>query len=85
MWRGGGGAGRHCRRSRILFAALLLPLYLKGKKDRQLIHNLVFALVQSGDQRSARDIVTTEKLAADPERLIAALSQVKTLKKVHQL
>ena len=28
MWRGGGGAGRHCRRSRILFAALLLPLYL---------------------------------------------------------
>ncbi len=60
---------------------LLLPLYLKGKKDRQLIHNLVFALVQSGDQRSARDIVTTEKLAADPERLIAALSQVKTLKK----
>ncbi len=59
---------------------LLLPQYLKGKKDRQLMHNLVFALVQMGDSRYARELIETEKLSTQPERLILALSQVEKFK-----
>ncbi len=60
---------------------LLLPQYLKGKKDRQLMHNLVFSLVQVGDHRYAREVIETEKLSAQPERLILALSQIERFKR----
>lgn len=54
---------------------LLLPKYLNGQKEQRLVHNLVFALVKSGDTKYAKDIIIKEKLNTSPDALIAALKQ----------
>lgn len=54
---------------------LLLPQYLKGVKDQRLIHNLVFALVKSGDTKYAKDIIMKERLNTSPDALIEALQK----------
>lgn len=62
-------------------ARLLLPQYLKGKKEPQMIHNLVFSLVQLGDHRYAKDIIEAEKLSTNSDNLITSLSKVEKFKK----
>ena len=52
---------------------LLLPKYLNGQKEQRLVHNLVFALVKSGNIQYAKDIIIKEKLNTSPDALIAAL------------
>ena len=54
---------------------LLLPQYLNGVKDQRLIHNLVFALVKSGDVNYAKDIIIKERLNTSPDSLIEALQK----------
>ena len=54
---------------------LLLPQYLNGVKDQRLIHNLVFALVKSGDINYAKDIIIKERLNTSPDSLIEALQK----------
>ncbi|AAP96122.1 NrfG protein [[Haemophilus] ducreyi] len=61
---------------------LLLPQYLNGSKDSRLIHNLVFALVKSGDIDYATDIIRKESLYASPEDLINALKNTEKAPKV---
>lgn len=56
-------------------ADLLLPQYLKGVKDQRLVHNLVFALVKSGDTKYAKDIIMKERLNTSPDALIEALQK----------
>jgi len=60
---------------------LLLPQYLRGRKQSRLLHNLVLALVKIGDMRYARDIIKNENLSDHPEELLDALSRVGTLSK----
>lgn len=55
---------------------LLLPQYLRGKKQMQILHNLVLSLVKVGDRRYARNIVENENLAKDPDALIDALGSI---------
>ncbi|OON42172.1 tight adherance operon protein [Izhakiella australiensis] len=55
---------------------LLLPQYLRGKKQTQILHNLVLSLVKVGDRRYARNIVESENLSRDPDALIAAMSSI---------
>ncbi|WP_373766717.1 tetratricopeptide repeat protein [Glaesserella sp.] len=62
---------------------LLLPQYLNGSKDRRLIHNLVFALVKSGDTDYALDIIRKEKLNTSPEDLINALKKTERMPSIH--
>ncbi len=63
---------------------LLLPQYLNGVRDTRLMHNLVFALVKSGDLKYAQNIVEKEGLNTLPSELINALKQTKRLPtKVH--
>lgn len=54
---------------------LLLPQYLNGERESRLIHNLVFALVKSGDLAYAKDIILKEKLNTSPDLLIGALQK----------
>ncbi|PJG83361.1 tetratricopeptide repeat protein [Caviibacterium pharyngocola] len=54
---------------------LLLPQYLKGVKESRLVHNLVFALVKSGDTEYALDIIKKERLNSSPNDLVAALKK----------
>lgn len=55
---------------------LLLPQYLNGVREGRMLHNLVFALVKSGDKQYAKDIITKERLNTSPDSLIEALSKV---------
>ncbi|WP_413081222.1 tight adherance operon protein, partial [Yersinia thracica] len=55
---------------------ILLPDYLAGKRDRLMLHNLVFALVKINDNQYAKKIISAEKMAKNPDNLILALSQV---------
>jgi len=55
---------------------LLLPQYLRGKKQTQLLHNLVLSLVKVGDRRYARNIIESENLSRDPDALINAMSTI---------
>jgi len=57
---------------------LLLPLYLRGNRDSSLVHNLVFALVKSGDLRYAREIIKRENLSHYPDTLVASLFEVES-------
>ncbi|QIM66458.1 NrfG protein [Mannheimia granulomatis] len=61
---------------------LLLPQYLSGSKDPRLVHNLVFALVKSGDIDYALDIIRKENLNTSPEDLVNALKKTEKLPKV---
>lgn len=54
----------------------LLPLYLRGYKETGFIHNLVFALLKSGDYRFAKELVEMENLAPYPDTLLEALADV---------
>lgn len=54
----------------------LLPLYQRGYKDAKLTHNLVFALVKSGDYGYAKEIVLVENLAPYPDIFLEALADV---------
>ncbi|WP_424405644.1 tetratricopeptide repeat protein [Pasteurella sp. PK-2025] len=56
-------------------SALLLPQYLNGVKEPRLVHNLVFALVKSGDLDYAKDIIVKERLNSSPDDLINALKK----------
>lgn len=58
---------------------LLLPQYLNGVKDQRLIHNLVFALVKSGDINYAKDIIIKERLNTSPDSLIQALQKAERM------
>lgn len=59
---------------------ILLPDYLAGNKNPQLLHNLVFSLIQLGDTAYAKKIIIADKMATDPDELILALSQVSHLR-----
>ncbi|WP_229655768.1 tetratricopeptide repeat protein [[Pantoea] beijingensis] len=59
---------------------LLLPSYLRGRKQPRLLHNLVLALVKSGDSRYAKDIIRNEKLSDYPDEVVESLGYVDTLK-----
>ncbi|AHK18450.1 tetratricopeptide repeat protein [Yersinia similis] len=54
----------------------LLPLYLRGYKEQNLTHNLVFALLKSGDYRYAKEIIEMESMAPYPDALVEALADV---------
>lgn len=58
---------------------LLLPQYLKGVKEQRLVHNLVFALVKSGDTKYAKDIIMKERLNTSADALIEALQKTERL------
>ncbi len=60
---------------------LLLPQYLRGRKQPRLLHNLVLALVKVGDVRYARDILRNENLSDYPDELLDALGRVGPLRK----
>lgn len=53
---------------------LLLPQYLRGRKQREILHNLVLVLVKVGDRRYARTIIENESLSTHPDELIDALA-----------
>lgn len=55
---------------------LLLPQYLRGKKQPQLVHNLVLVLVKAGDRRYARTVIENENLSSNPDELMDALAAV---------
>ncbi|QHM73467.1 tetratricopeptide repeat protein [Mixta intestinalis] len=55
---------------------LLLPQYLRGRKQERLLHNLVLSLVKVGDRRYARTIIETENLSDRPDELIDALAKI---------
>lgn len=59
---------------------LLLPQYLRGRKQPRLLHNLVFALVKVGDTRYARDIINNEGLSNQPDELLDALNRVGSIR-----
>lgn len=61
---------------------LLLPQYLNGEKTSPLLFNLVFALVKSGDEQYAYQIIKKENLNATPTALINGLKQTKRLSQV---
>lgn len=55
---------------------ILLPQYLRGRKQDQLLHNLVFSLVKVGDIRYAKSIIQSESLSSHPDELIDALARI---------
>lgn len=57
---------------------LLLPQYLRGRKDERILRNLVLSLVKVGDFRYARDVIRNENLSQHPDELISALKQITT-------
>lgn len=57
---------------------LLLPVYLRGYRDNQLCHNLVFALVKAGDLRYAREIIKRENLSKYPDTLVSSLFEIES-------
>ena len=57
---------------------LLLPVYLRGYRDNQLSHNLVFALVKAGDLRYAREIIKRENLSKYPDTLVSSLFEIES-------
>ncbi|QKJ88632.1 Flp pilus assembly protein TadD [Paramixta manurensis] len=61
--------------------SLLLPQYLRGRRQPRLLHNLVLALVKVGDTRYARDIIQSESLSDYPNELIDALERTGPLQK----
>ncbi|OOF54349.1 NrfG protein [Rodentibacter genomosp. 2] len=61
--------------------SLLLPQYLNGTKESRLLHNLVFALVKSGDIDYAKSIIVKENLNTSPDDLIEALKKTERLSK----
>ncbi|WP_051919114.1 tetratricopeptide repeat protein [Basilea psittacipulmonis] len=46
---------------------LLLPHYSNGNRDDRVIHNLVYALVKSGEIKSAKRIIEAENFASDED------------------
>lgn len=60
---------------------LLLPLYLNNNKDQRIIYNLVFALVKSGDNRYALEIIKKEGMNTNSEALVNALINAKRTSK----
>ncbi|MDO4698892.1 MAG: tetratricopeptide repeat protein [Pasteurellaceae bacterium] len=63
-------------------SSLLLPQYLNGSRDYRVMHNLVFALVKSGEVDYALDIIKKERLNTNPEDLVNALKKTERLPKV---
>ena len=61
--------------------SLLLPHYLRGRKQSQLLHNLVLSLVKVGDRRYARDIIINEGLSERSDELIDALAMINPTEK----
>jgi Flp pilus assembly protein TadD, contains TPR repeats len=55
---------------------LLLPQYLRGKRQTQILHNLVLSLVKIGDRRYAKSIIEAENLSKKPDELIEALESI---------
>lgn len=65
-------------------SSLLLPQYLNGSRDPRVIHNLVFALVKSGEVDYALDLIKKERLNTNPEDLVNALKKTERLPQVHK-
>lgn len=61
---------------------ILLPDYLAGNRNSQILHNLVFSLIKLGDTQYAKKIIIAEKIATEPDELLLALRQVEHL---HQI
>lgn len=61
---------------------ILLPDYLAGNRNLQILHNLVFSLIKLGDTQYAKKIIIAEKMATEPDELLLALRQVEHL---HQI
>jgi tight adherence protein D len=59
---------------------LLLPQYLRGRKQERMIHNLVVGLVKVGDARYAKQIVRAESLSDYPDELIDSLISLGPIK-----
>jgi len=57
---------------------LLLPIYLRGYNNRQLDHNLIFALAKSGDLRYAKDIMKKRNFSKHPDLLATDLFNIQT-------
>lgn len=55
---------------------MLMPQYVRGTAQPQLVRNLVLSLVKIGDRQSARSIIINENLSEHPDELINALSQI---------
>lgn len=55
---------------------LLLPQYMRGQREPHLVHNLVIALVKTGDSLNARNIIKNESLSDTPDALINVLDQL---------
>ncbi|MBR0573539.1 MULTISPECIES: tetratricopeptide repeat protein [Pasteurellaceae] len=60
---------------------LLLPQYLDGQKESRLLHNLVLALVKSGDTKYALDIIEKERLNTSETDLVNALKRTERVSK----
>ncbi|WP_241585592.1 tetratricopeptide repeat protein [Rosenbergiella epipactidis] len=57
---------------------LLLPLYLRGYRDNQIDHNLIFALAKNGDLRYAKDIIKKRGYSKHPDLLSTDLFNIQT-------
>ncbi|QKJ88443.1 hypothetical protein PMPD1_3526 [Paramixta manurensis] len=57
---------------------LLLPLYLRGYRDNHMTHNLIFALVKSGDLRYAKEMIKRENLTHYPDTLVSSLFEIES-------
>lgn len=55
---------------------LLLPLYQNGCKELPVLHNLVYALIRSGNLSYARQIIEKENLSSNADVLIESLKFV---------
>jgi tight adherence protein D len=56
--------------------SLLMPQYVRGTTQPELVRNLVLSLVKLGDRQNARAIIANEKLSQRPDELIEALYQL---------
>lgn len=57
---------------------LLLPIYLRGYQEEQLMHNLTFALVKTGDLNYAKQIVKQSGYKKNPDLLVAKLFRIQS-------
>lgn len=57
---------------------LLLPVYLRGYRNERLTHNLIFALVKTGDLRYAREIIKRENITRHSDMLVSSLFEVES-------
>lgn len=59
---------------------VLLPQYLRGRKQDRMLRNLVIGLVKVGDMRYAQQIVKAENMSEYPDELVDLLSRLGPIK-----